>query len=171
VSNKATTGCLGIIPGTFIICGEIEQYCSTECWAQRQAAAFNRITPERVTHLRPLDVFVFGSNQAGIHGAGAALTAALCFGAKRSVANGPSGSSYAIPTKPRDLSVSLCLRDISKYVDEFVAYAAERQDRCFLITEIGCGLAGYKPSDIAPMFKDCVALPHVCLPQRFWTVL
>lgn len=163
--------CLGIIPDTFIICGEIEQYCSTECWAQHQAKALNRITPEKVTHLRPLDIFVFGSNEAGIHGAGAALTAAQHFGATRSVANGPSGSSYAIPTKPRDLSVSLCLRDISKYVDEFIAYAAEKQDRCFLVTEIGCGLAGYKPSDIAPMFKGCVALPHVCLPQRFWAVL
>lgn len=162
--------CLGIIPGTFIICGEIEQYCSTECWAQHQAKALNRITPEKVTHLRPLDIFVFGSNEAGIHGAGAAFTA-VHFGARRSVPSGRSGKTYAIPTKPRDITVSLCLRDISKYVDEFVAYAAERQDRCFLVTEIGCGLAGYKPSDIAPMFKSCVALPHVCLPQPFWAVL
>lgn len=163
--------CLGIIPDTFMVCGETTQYCSDECWALEQAAALGRVTPAHVTTLRPLDVFVFGSNEAGIHGAGAALTAARHFGATRSVTNGPSGSSYAIPTKPRDLSVSLCLRDISKYVAEFVAYAAERRDRCFLVTEIGCGLAGYQPSQIAPMFEGCVALPHVCLPQRFWAVL
>jgi len=163
--------CLGIIPGTFIVCGEIAQYCSDECWALQQAKALGRVTPSSITKLRPLDVFVFGSNEAGIHGAGAALAAAQHFGATRSVANGPSGSSYAIPTKPRDLSVSLPLSTIEKYVAEFVAYATQQQDKCFLVTEIGCGLAGYQPAQIAPMFRDCAALPHVCLPQRFWVVL
>jgi len=162
--------CKSIVPGTFTVCGETTQYCSDECWALEQAAALGRITPEKVTELRPLDVFVFGSNEAGIHGAGAALTATN-FGAKRSVANGPSGKTYAIPTKPRDLAVSLPLSAIEKYVAEFVAYATQQQDKCFLVTEIGCGLAGRHPSQIAPMFRGCAALPHVCLPQRFWTVL
>lgn len=161
--------CKGIIPGTFILCGEMSQ-CSEECWALEQAAALGRVTPAHITTLRPLDVFVFGSNEAGIHGTGAAFTA-VHFGARRSVPSGPSGKTYAIPTKPRDITVSLCLRDISKYVAEFMAYATKRQDRCFLVTEIGCGLAGYQPSQIAPMFEGCVALPHVCLPQQFWTVL
>lgn len=162
--------CKGIVPGTFTVCGEYQQ-CSDECWALEQAAALGWVTPEKVTELRPLDVFVFGSNEAGIHGAGAALAAAQHFGATRSVANGPSGRSYAIPTKPRDLSVSLPLSTIEKYVAEFVAYATQQQDKCFLVTEIGCGLAGYQPAQIAPMFRDCAALPHVCLPQRFWVVL
>lgn len=161
--------CKGIVPGTFTLCGEYQQ-CSDECWALEQAAALGRTTPEKVTDLRPLDIFVFGSNEAGIHGAGAALTATR-FGAKRSVANGPSGKTYAIPTKPQNLRLSLPLSAIEKYVAEFAAYATQQQDKCFLVTEIGCGLAGYRPIDIAPMLRGCAALPHVCLPQRFWTVL
>jgi len=162
--------CLGVIPGTFTVCGETTQYCSDACWAIQQAAAFNRITPEKVTDLRPLDIFVYGANEAGILGAGAALTARRFVG-RRSGVCGLSGRTFAIPTKPRDLRLSLPLDDISKYVAMFVTYVSKRRDRCFLVTEIGCGLAGYHPSQIAPMFRGCVALPHVCLPQRFWTVL
>lgn len=153
-----------------MVCGETTQYCSAECWALQQAKAFDRITPEKVTDLRPLDIFVYGANEAGILGAGAALTARR-YVARRSGVCGPSGRTFAIPTKPRDLRLSLPLCDIEKYAVKFVSYATKRQDRCFLVTEIGCGLAGYQPSQIAPIFEGCVALPHVCLPQRFWTVL
>ena len=81
-----------------------------------------RITPNHITTLKPHEVFVFGSNEAGRHGRGAALTAQQ-WGACKSVAAGRSGQTYAIPTKPADVRVRLCLRDISKYVDDFIQHA------------------------------------------------
>jgi hypothetical protein len=123
-----------------------------------------------ITSLKPDEIFVFGSNEAGNHGRGAALTAKQ-WGAKRSVANGLSGQTYAIPTKPADVRRVLCLRDISNYVNEFIRLAESRPDLLFLVTEIGCGLAGYRPDDIAPLFAACKDMENVCLPKRFWEVL
>ena len=129
-----------------------------------------RITPNHITTLKPHEVFVFGSNEAGRHSRGAALTAKQ-WGARRSVAAGRSGQTYAIPTKPADVRVRLCLRDISKYVDDFVQHAQAHPSDYFLVTEIGCGLAGYSPRDIAPLFRGAVELRNVALPARFWDVL
>lgn len=81
-----------------------------------------RITPNHIITLKPHEIFVFGSNEAGRHGRGAALTARQ-LGACKSVAAGRSGQTYAIPTKPADVRVRLCLRDISKYVDDFIQHA------------------------------------------------
>ena len=97
-------------------------------------------------------VFVFGSNLAGRHGAGAALVAVTAWGAQRGNGQGPKGQAYAIPTKDARLSV-LPLSQINTYVDAFIAYALLRPHTRFLITEIGCGLAGYATKDIAPMFR------------------
>ena len=70
------------------------------------------------------------------------------------------------------MRVSLCLRDISKYVDDFIQHAQAHPNDYFLVTEIGCGLAaGYKPRDIAPLFRGAVQLRNVALPVRFWDVL
>lgn len=97
-------------------------------------------------------VFVFGSNLAGRHGKGAALHALREHGAIYGVGVGPQGNSYAIPTKGFNLDV-LPLIAINKFVHEFLRYARENSDKEFLVTNIGCGLAGYTPNQIAPMFK------------------
>lgn len=97
------------------------------------------------------EIFVFGSNESGIHGAGAAKAALLYYGAKMYNGFGASGQSFAIPTKDWDIE-SLPLSTIEFYVKRFIA-CSKRTDKVFFITRIGCGLAGYKDSDIAPMFK------------------
>ena len=97
-------------------------------------------------------IFVFGSNLAGRHGKGAALDAKNYYGAIYGIGVGPMGHSYAIPTKDKNLQI-LSLADISLYVKEFIKYAEENLDLEFNITRIGCGLAGYKDSEIGPMFS------------------
>lgn len=109
-------------------------------------------------------VFVFGSNLAGRHGKGAALTAREWYGAIMGQGVGRQGNSYAIPTKDARLQ-TLRLDAIRIYVAEFIAYAAANPETEFQLTAIGCGLAGYKPADIAPMFKD--APPNVGQPREF----
>ena len=113
-------------------------------------------------------IFVFGSNLAGRHGKGAALEAYERHGAKRGKGVGPQGHSYAIPTKDAHLGV-LPLGDIDWHARNFLAYAADHPELDFQLTAIGCGLAGYKPEQIAPMFAD--APLNVKLPPEFETVL
>lgn len=109
-------------------------------------------------------IFVFGSNLAGRHGAGAALYARKHHGAIYGEGVGLQGDSYAIPTKDARLGV-LPLSAIRQYVDAFKVYAASRPDWTFQVTAIGCGLACYLPEQIAPMFSDA---PSNCeLPDRF----
>lgn len=109
-------------------------------------------------------IFVFGSNEAGIHGAGAALHARKQRGAKLGVGFGPTGECYAIPTKDRELCV-LPLTEIQVYVEKFLDYAYENTEVEFEVTRIGCGLAGYKNEDIAPMF---VSAPVNCILPSEW---
>lgn len=96
-------------------------------------------------------IWVFGSNLAGRHGAGAALVAANTFGAQRGIGMGRTGQSYAIPTKDQKLAV-LPFEAIRDSVAEFILYAAEHPDLTFYVTRVGCGLAGYKDARIAPLF-------------------
>lgn len=107
-------------------------------------------------------IFVFGSNLAGIHGAGAALTAREKFGAELGVGVGLTGNSYAIPTK--DWHINTMSMDLIKlYIKQFVTFSAIYSDCAtrtilpdyplFFVTRVGCGLAGFKDKDIAPMFK------------------
>ena len=114
------------------------------------------------------EVFVFGSNEKGIHGKGAALTAVEEYGAVRGQGVGLQGSSYAIPTKSTP-SQSLSLPEIKKYVDDFIRFAKNDPETKFNLTAIGTGLAGYKASDIAPLFAD--APDNVILPDKFKAVL
>lgn len=109
-------------------------------------------------------IFVFGSNEAGIHGAGSALYAYKNKGARYGFAYGASGKSFAIPTKDTGLE-TLPLSTIENYVKGFLAYAQSQYNRPFKITRIGCGLAGYKDSDIAPMFKGA---SHNCFFDEAW---
>lgn len=108
-------------------------------------------------------VFVFGSNEAGFHGAGAAKDA-LRKGAVWGKGHGRFGNTYALPTKDRQIR-SLKLRDVSKYVHAFLEYAREHGDEHFQVTRVGCGLAGFRDSDIAPMFVDA---PTNCHFDREW---
>lgn len=109
---------------------------------------------------RPI-IFVFGSNLAGRHGRGASLYASRYHGARYGVGEGRTGDSYAIPTKSYHLR-TLSLEEIEKNVKTFLKYATEHPRDTFEVTRIGCGLAGYRDYQIAPMFKD--APPNCSLP-------
>lgn len=110
------------------------------------------------------EIFVFGSNLAGVHGAGAAQTAYMKHGAKWGVGEGIEGNSYALPTKDYEIQ-SLSLWEINNYVDRFLDVAKRLPNHKFVVTAIGCGLAGYKVEEIAPMFAGCPS--NVFLPTRF----
>lgn len=128
-----------------------------------------RISNPNITSLKQDEVFVFGSNHAGRHGKGAAKQA-MQFGAKNGQGEGPQGKTYAIPTKSSDLKV-LKLSSIKRAVNDFTVYAKTTPDKKFLVTAIGCGLAGYTPREIAPLFKEATKLDNVYLPKEFWSNL
>ena len=109
-------------------------------------------------------IFVFGSNLRGIHGAGAAAWAAKHKGAKYGVGVGRTGDSYALPTKGYRIE-EMSLDAIQTSVDIFLSYAKDHPDLKFQVTQVGCGLAGHKSEDIAPMFK---AAPSNCLFDMAW---
>ena len=109
-------------------------------------------------------IFVFGSNLAGRHGKGAALYARQHHGATYGQGEGLQGDSYAIPTKDEHLR-TLLLDRIRKHVSRFLEFAYHRQDMQFVITRIGCGLAGYTDAQIAPMFTNA---PSNCLLPDEW---
>ena len=132
-----------------------------------------RITPPKITRLAENEIFVFGSNLAGVHGAGAAKDA-LQFGAKIGVGSGFSGQTYAVPTKDFDVRTPLSIGEIAGYIKELKFYIAHYSDKFFLITPIGCGLAGYTPEQIAPLFWDkefFEKCENFSLPLSFWKVL
>lgn len=99
------------------------------------------------------EIFVFGSNLAGIHGAGAAKTAYKKHGARWGMGVGHYGCSYAIPTKDQHIKTMLH-RDVETFVKAFILYAAAHPELDFKVTRIGCGLAGFVDAEIAPMFRD-----------------
>ena len=124
------------------------------------------ITEKFITEL-PIDhIFVFGSNSAGIHGAGAARIALLFFNAKTGVGNGLTGQSYAIPTKNEHIR-SNSLRVIDIFVKQFIHYIETHPHYIYHVTPIGCGYAGYEAKDIAPMFESLRFKENVYLPQEF----
>lgn len=107
---------------------------------------------ENITELNANEIFVFGSNKAGRHGKGAAKQA-LKFGAKYGQGHGKQGNTYAIPTKTSNLQ-TLQLNEIHASIEEFLHYAVNTPDTTYIVTKIGCGLAGYKDSNIAPLFRN-----------------
>lgn len=115
-----------------------------------------------------MPVFVFGSNLAGRHGKGAALHALKHCGAVYGQGVGLQGNSYAVPTKDERL-VSLPLSVINRYVGEFLWFAEQHPELVFEVTPIGCGLAGYQPCHVAPMFA--VVPANVILPDAFLEAL
>lgn len=112
----------------------------------------------------PKRVFVFGSNESGIHGAGAAKVAYEKHGARYGKSYGHYGDSFAIPTKDEYIE-SMPMERVQMYVQGFLAYAIGHRKLNFQVTCIGCGLAGFKDSEIAPLFKDA---PKNCLFDEKW---
>ncbi len=126
---------------------------------------FKRVTPGEIIALKPNEIFVFGSNLQGYHAGGAAYTARVLFGAKYGNGDGIQGQSYAIPTMQGGVET------IKPYVDKFIDFAGNHPDLDFLVTRIGCGIAGFTPQDIAPLFKEAMHMHNVWLPADFWMVL
>jgi hypothetical protein len=125
-----------------------------------------RYTPEYINTLNPNEIFVFGSNLAGIHGAGAARLAFDRFGAVWGVGIGHQGRSYALPTKDKDIE-TLSLSEINDHVIDFLEYARNNPQFTFLVTKVGCGLAGWTVEDIAPCFGGETPA-NVVLPREFY---
>lgn len=118
-----------------------------------------RTTPTFITHLEPNEIFVFGSNLRGMHGGGAAYVAYCRFGAIMGQGTGLQGQSYAIPTMQGGVDT------IRPYVDEFISFAKDHPELTFLVTRIGCGIAGFTDADIAPLFSQAHDVPNIVLPE------
>lgn len=127
-----------------------------------KATMYNRrYTPGRITSLAENEVFVFGSNLAGMHGGGAARLAYERFGAVWGEGVGLHGQTYAIPTMQGGVET------IKPYVDEFIRFAQQNSQLTFLVTRIGCGIAGFRDEEIAPLFKEAIDVENIILPNTF----
>lgn len=124
-----------------------------------------RYTPENITSLDKDEIFVFGSNLRGLHHGGAARIAHERFGAIMGQGVGLQGQSYAIPTMQGGVET------IKPYVDEFIELAREWDQITFLVTRIGCGIAGFTDEQIAPLFAEALKLYNVVLPKSFVDVI
>ena len=120
-----------------------------------------RYTPERISELKDNEIVVFGSNLAGAHGGGAAWLAFKQFGAVWGEGVGMYGQTYAIPTMQGGVET------IKPYVDDFIRFAKEHPGLTFLVTRIGCGIAGFRDEQIAPLFADAIDVENIILPKEF----
>ena len=126
-----------------------------------------RISSNYITQLAPNEVFVFGSNLQGMHGGGAARLAYREFGAEWGQGVGLFGQSYAIPTMQGGVET------IKPYVDDFIEFAKKHSELDFLVTEIGCGIAGFTPQEIAPLFSRVITedIQNIYLPDSFYAAI
>lgn len=124
-----------------------------------------RVTPELIKTVAEDEVFVFGSNLEGRHAGGAARAAYDHFGAIWGQGVGIQGQSYAIPTMHGGVD------EIKPYVDDFIEYAKEHPEKKFLVTPIGCGIAGFTPEEIAPLFAGAKDVENVWLPESFIQII
>ena len=122
-------------------------------------------TSERIMTLKPNEIFVFGSNLDGFHGGGAARIAMDRFGAVWGQGVGLQGQCYAIPTMQGGVET------IKPYVDEFIAFAGQHPEYKFLVTRIGCGIAGFADEEIAPLFQEALNVENIILPKVFVNAL
>ena len=124
----------------------------------------NRITPEAIYDLHEGEIFVFGSNPQGFHSGGAAKMAMERFGAVWGQGEGLQGQSYALP--------STCpIEDMAEAIHRFSQFAEQHPELRFLVTRVGCGIAGHNVHEVAPLFKSCIYLENVALPAEFWKIL
>ena len=124
-----------------------------------------RISPDFINNLKPNEIFVFGSNLDGMHGGGAARVAYNNFGAIWGQGVGLQGQSYGIPTMDGGIE------EIKPYVDEFINFAKSHPELKFLVTRIGCGIAGFSDNEMAPLFKDAIEIENIYLPKSFYNIL
>lgn len=124
----------------------------------------DRVTPSRIDHLAEGEVFVFGSNPQGFHSGGAAAQAMAQFGAVWGQGEGLQGRSYAITS-------SCPLGQMEESVQRFAEFAQQHPELRFLVTQVGCGIAGHSVTDVATMFIKCINLENVALPASFWKIL
>ena len=122
-------------------------------------------TPDYISELKDGEIFVFGSNLAGQHGGGAARLAYNQFGAEWGVGVGLTGQTYAIPTMHGGVDA------IAPYVDDFIEFAREHREMKFFVTRIGCGIAGFRDEDIAPLFRNALTVSNIVLPKSFYNIL
>lgn len=131
----------------------------------QEASEFaHRVAPDYIRQLLPGQVFVFGSDGLGSHSGGAATAAVMHYGAIIGQAEGMQGDSYAIDTMDG-------LGVLREQAERFIRYAKEHPERTFLVTAVGCGVAGYSPRDVAPLFTKAVDVENIWLPEVFWNEL
>lgn len=124
-----------------------------------------RISPDFINTLKKNEIFVFGSNLEGMHGGGAARIAYNNFEAIWGQGVGLQGQSYGIPTMHGGV------KEIKPYVDEFINFAKSHPELKFLVTRIGCGIAGFRDEEMAPLFKDAFEIENIYLPKSFYDIL
>ena len=124
-----------------------------------------RISSNFIKKLEENEIFVFGSNLEGMHGGGAARIAYEKFGAIWGQGVGLQGQSYGIPTMHGGVDV------IKPYVNEFINYAKSHPELKFLVTRIGCGIAGFSDEEMSPLFKDAIEIENIYLPKDFYDIL
>ena len=131
----------------------------------REMSEFShRVTPANITDLKPGQIFVFGSNAAGRHEGGASRLALEKFGAINGLGEGLQGQSYAIPSTEGKI-------ELREAICRFMNFARQHPELTFLVTRIGCGVAGYKVEEVAPFFSAAVNFENVWLPQEFWEAI
>ena len=124
-----------------------------------------RIAADRISELKDNEIFVFGSNLQGNHAGGAAAIADRMFGAIWGQGVGLQGQSYAIPTMHGGIA------EIKPYIDEFIEFAKQNHNLKFLVTRIGCGIAGFTEEQMAPLFAAGADVENVYLPDTFWEII
>ena len=139
-----------------------ERYCEMRPVGLAKDGEYNRaFTPDCITELREDEIFVFGSNLQGYHRGGAARIAYQKFGAVWGCGVGLQGQSYAIPTMQGGVDT------IRPYVYDFIDFAKEHSELQFLVTRIGCGIAGFRDAEIAPLFEEALMVRNILLPKEF----
>ncbi len=123
-----------------------------------------RTTSNNIKELTPDEIIVFGSNSMGHHAGGLAKYCHANLGAEWGIGYGRTGQCYAINTMDG-------LNVIRTQIGLFIDYAKDHPELTFLVTEIGTGIAGFKPEDIAPLFKDCPDIENIHLPETFWKII
>ena len=165
--KDALTEDLVLVTGSNFVVGEALHFYGSNTYKENQSILnTKRISPKWIDNLSADEIFVFGSNLAGVHGAGAARKA-MEWGAVWGQGVGLQGQTYAIPTMQGGIDT------IKPYVDEFLAFAKSHPELKFLVTEIGCGIAGFTVEEIAPLFKAALSEEYgnVFLPERFYGVM
>lgn len=143
-----------ILPHNKIDFVAIAQFLKIDTWPKI------RLSANKIEHLRENEIFVFGSNKQGAHGGGAARFAMNKFGAEWGVGEGLTGQCYALPTMEGNES-------FKQAVKTFLECAKAHPELTFLVTAVGCGIAGYAPEQVKPWFEEAKALPNVYLPESF----